>query len=157
MGLTELQKELLRLLKQVALELGENGRALTGLIGELSACELLGLNWQPSPGFDAIGPSGELIQIKSRKSWATETINPRGRLSRFSKKGKYDFDHGIFVELDDRYEVVRIWQLNVRQLEVLEFKEPKGNGLHVYTFRKAGAIVYPQGENKGSMMKQGTI
>jgi len=143
MVLTRLQGELLRLLKQVALELGENGRALTSLIGELSACELLGLNWQPSQGFDATGLSGEQVQIKSRRSWTTENVNPIGRLGRFGKKGKYHFDQGIFVELDDRYEVVKIWQLNAEQIKVLESKEPKGKGLHVYVFQKAGVIVYP--------------
>ena len=143
MALTSPQKELLQLLKQVALELGENGRALTSLIGELSACELLGLNWQPSPGFDATKPGGERIEIKSRKSWTTETVNPVGRIGRFGKKGKYHFDYGILVELDNRYEVVKIYQLNAQQINGLESNESKGRGLHVYTFRKAGVIVYP--------------
>lgn len=143
MPLTRPQKELLGLLRQVALELGENGRALTSLIGELSACELLGLNWQPSQGFDATRPGGGRVQIKSRKSWTTETVNPAGRLGRFVKKGEYDFDQGIFVELDDRYEVVKIWELNAGQIRELESKEPKGRGLHVYAFRQAATIVYP--------------
>ena len=52
-ALSNNQKRLLSYLKQAALELGEEGRTLTPLIGELSACKLLGLRWKPGVGYDA--------------------------------------------------------------------------------------------------------
>jgi len=91
---------------------------------------------------------GERVQIKSRKSWTTVTVNPIGRLGRFSKKGKYDFDQGIFVELDNQHEVVKIWQPNTRQIKALESKEAKGRGLHVYAFQQARIIVYQRRKQK---------
>ena len=142
MSLTSNQYQLLASLKQVAREAGESGRALTSLIGELSACESLGLVWQPSPGFDAVGPIGKRFQIKSRKSWTTEKVNPLGRLGRFGKKGKYDFDEGILIELDSRYDISGIWQLDREKIELLESKEAEGRGLHIHTFQKAAAEVH---------------
>ncbi len=69
MALTKLQLQLLSDLKQVAQSLGEEGRCLTDLIGELSACRYLNLKWKPSDGYDAVSKNGELVQIKTRKSW----------------------------------------------------------------------------------------
>jgi hypothetical protein len=82
-GLSSSEKRLLDSLKRVALEVGEGGRSLTWLIGELSACKLLGLSWQPSLGYDAIGANKKRYQIKTRKSWTTAEVNPKGRLGRF--------------------------------------------------------------------------
>ena len=50
--LTCYQKEFLASAKKVAIQMGEmgrNGRAPTGVIGELSACEKLGLKWKRPP------------------------------------------------------------------------------------------------------------
>jgi len=141
-SLSPSQEQLLVCLKQVALEAGDSGRALTSLVGEFSACKLLALTWQPSAGFDAIGPDGQRFQIKSRKSWTTEAVNPLGRLGRFGKKGTYDFDVGILVELNNFYEVAGIWQLDREHIELLESKETKGRGLHVYTFEQAARKLY---------------
>jgi len=143
MSLSPNQDQLLIALKQVALEVGDRGRALTALVGELSACKLLNLVWQPSTGFDAIGPNGEKFQIKSRKSWTTEEVNPLGRMGRFGKKGEYNFDKGILVELNDSYDVSRIWQCDRDQIERVESKEAKGRGLHVFTFQQTATEVYP--------------
>ena len=73
MALTGAQKRLLEAAKEAANDLGDSGkyrgRELSSLIGELSACEKLGMSWQPSPGYDA--KCGEsLVQIKTRKSWS---------------------------------------------------------------------------------------
>ena len=148
MSLSPNQDQLLILLKRVALEAGERGRALTALVGELSACKLLNLVWQPSTGFDAIGPNGERFQMKSRKSWTTEEVNPRGRMGRFGKKGEYNFDKGILVELNATFDVSRIWQCDKEQVELVESKEAKGRGLHVYTFQQAATEVYPRERKK---------
>ena len=148
MGLSANQEQLLVSLRRVALELGESGRSLTALIGELSACRLLALTWQPSVGFDAIGADGHSVEIKSRKSWTTEAVNPLGRLGRFGKKGTYGFAIGILVELNDFFEVAGIWQLDRDHIELLESKESKGRGLHVYTFEQAAKRVYPVGDRE---------
>ena len=143
MMLSDNQERLLRYLKKVALEIGEAGRSLTDIIGELSACKLLGLTWQPSQGYDALGSREERIQIKTRKSWSTEEVNPRGSVGRFGRKGKYDFDRGIYVELNKNFEVKQIWQLPKKEIMALEAKKTKGKGLHVYECRNLGDTIYP--------------
>ena len=65
MALTKLQLQLLDNLKKVAQDLGEEGKCLTDLIGELSACRCLNLKWKPSDGYDALTKNGDLVQIKS--------------------------------------------------------------------------------------------
>ena len=142
MSLSNNQKRLLSYLKQVALELGEEGRTLTQLIGELSACKLLGLKWKPSTGYDALGSKGKRFQIKTRKSWSTEEVNPKGRVGRFGKKDRYDFDQGILVELGKGFEVTQIWQASREAIMDLEAKKTKGRGLHVYEMRQF-TRVYP--------------
>ncbi len=82
MALTKLQLQLLGDLKQVAQSLGEEGKCLTDLIGELSACRCLNLKWKPSDGYDAVTKHGELVQIKSRKSW-TSTRNCMRRQTQY--------------------------------------------------------------------------
>ena len=119
--------------------MGRNGRALTGVIGELSACENLGLTWEPTDGYDAVDGSGKKYQIKTRKNWTVANkeknwwkdhkADPAGRMGRFEGRGNYDFDAGIYVELDDDWEVWGIWECEKSILKKLE----KGNnrGLHV--------------------------
>lgn len=144
MSLSANQEQLLISLRKVALEAGDSGRALTSLIGELFACKILGLVWQPSQGFDAVGANGERFQIKSRKSWATEQVKLSARLGRFGKKGEYNFNTGLFVEFNSFWEVIGIWQVSREQIELLESKkEAKGRGLHVRDFRQAASKVYP--------------
>ena len=143
MVLSDNQERLLRYLKKVALEIGEAGCSLTYIIGELSACKLLGLTWQPSQGYDALGPSDERCQIKTRKSWSTKGVNPQGRMGRFGKKGKYSFDEGIYVELDNAFEVSHIYQLPRQTIQELEAKEPSGRGLHIRTFTSHATVIHP--------------
>lgn len=143
MALSNIQEQLLSCLRQVAVEIGESGRSLTPLIGELSACKLLGLTWQPSQGYDAVGVKGERIQIKTRKSWTTVEVNPKGRLGRFGKKGRYDFDEGMFVELDTAFEVKQIWQLDKETIIRAEATKTKGRGLHVGELRGLATKVCP--------------
>ena len=135
MALTQLQLQLLEVSKKAALELGENGRRLTDLIGELSACHYLDLTWKPSDGYDALAKNSERIQIKSRKSWTTEGVNPSGRLGKFGRKAGYQFDKGIYLELDQFFEISGIWEMPMPKIRELEDKEKGGKGLHVRTFR----------------------
>jgi hypothetical protein len=133
MALTQVQKRLLQTAREAAKELGQKGRGLTFLIGELSACAKRNLTWEPSEGYDA--RSGQLrVQIKTRKSWSTPEVNPRGRLGRFGRKKGYPFDVGLYVALDDEFNVAAIWEMDVTRLEALEDAESSNRGLHVGTF-----------------------
>ena len=99
MALTRQQIVFLKELKKIALSLGNEGKCLTFLIGELSACQYLNMKWKPSDGYDAISSRRELVQIKTRKSWSTNQVNGSGRLGKFGRKAGYKFDKGIYVEL----------------------------------------------------------
>jgi hypothetical protein len=130
---------LLEAAKDVARDLGEQGRCLSGLIDELGVCEQMDLEWRPSDGFDAISNGGRKIQIKTRKSWSTEKVNPVGRLGRFGRKAGYLFDDGVLVELDSVFGVVRVWELGKDQMQALE-ERVAGKGLHVGTFIRCGGF-----------------
>ncbi len=133
MALTDAQKRLLKAAREAALELGQKGRGLTPLIGELAACESENLTWEPSDGYDA--KSGQdRIQIKTRKSWSTPEVNPNGRLGRFGRKKGYLFAGAMYVELNDVFNITHLWRMGVEEVRVLEKKEQSGRGLHVRTF-----------------------
>jgi hypothetical protein len=121
--------------------LGDNGRELTSLIGELSVCDLLGLEWSPSAGYDAKG-GGDTYQIKTRKSWTTEGVNRAGRLGRFGTKQGYDFTVGIYVELDNNFIVTKFWKFKKSKIEELE-RNGQGRGLHVSTVVNHNDPDYP--------------
>ena len=92
------QKQLLNKLQTVARELSERGRSLTSLIGELSACDILNMRWQPSTGYDCVDGDGKKVEIKTRRDSKGGRVNPVGRMGRFGKRGKYRFNYGLFVE-----------------------------------------------------------
>ncbi len=143
MALTKSELQLLDITRKVAWGLGKEGRRLTDLIGELSACRYLNLKWKPSDGYDAIAKNGERVQIKSRKSWTTVTVNPSGRLGKFGRKAGYKFDKGVYIELDQHFEVAGIWEMNVDEIQELESKLPGGKPLHVGTFRSQARQLWP--------------
>ena len=81
-----------------------------------------GLKWKPTDGYDAVDRSEKVkYQIKTRKNWTEANkekkwwncckADPACRMGRFQGKGNYDFDKGIYVELDDDFEVWGIWEL----------------------------------------------
>ena len=139
--MTEAQKRLLRGAREAARELGQMGKALTSVIGELSACEKLNLTWEPSDGYDAVSGEGRL-QIKTRKSWSTPKVNPAGRLGRFGRKKGYLFDVGLYVELDYEFNVVGMYKMEVKRLKALEDAVSGTSGLHVHTFIKNAERVF---------------
>lgn len=143
MALTKLQLQLLYNLKEVAQDLGEEGKCLTDLIGELSACHYLNLKWKPSDGYDAVTKNGDLVQIKARKSWTTTSVNPSGRLGKFGRKAGYHFDKGVYVELERHFEISGIWEMDTDMIKELENKESGGKPLHVGTFRSKARRIYP--------------
>lgn len=158
MALTKSQKALLKALKRAACELGDKGKELTSLIGELSACELLPrLKWEPSAGYDARERSKK-VQIKTRRPQGKNDLNPNGYFSKFIKRkfkngkpvGWNKIDKGMFVELDGRYEVVRIWEMSAYRIRKME--EPMGlrERIRIGSFRKKDELLYEREENRGS-------
>ena len=147
MALTKLQERLLETAREAARELdskelGSRGRELTALIGELTACQRMNLVWEPADGYDA--KSGDrCFQIKTRKSWSTLEVNPRGRLGRFGRKKGYLFDVGLYVALDNEFDVDGIWTMQVEELKSLEDAEAGKRALHVSTFLKHSEQVFP--------------
>jgi hypothetical protein len=135
MALTQAQKRLLESARSAANELdSDGGRELVPLIGELTACEKLDLTWEPSKGYDAKADQ-ERVQIKTRKSWSTPEVNPRGRLGRFGRKEDYFFDVAVYVELDDDFNLANLWRMGRDEVRALEGRESANRALHVSTFR----------------------
>lgn len=134
MALSSSQKKLLKSLKTVAKEQGEDGKNLTGLIGELSVCDILDIKWEPSTGYDCIASRARKVEVKTRRDSKGGEVNKSGRMGRFGKGGKYEFDFGLYVELDAGFEVRNIYELNKKTLMTLEGKEKPGRGLHISSF-----------------------
>ncbi len=149
MSLTKKQIHLLSILKDVAKEQLENtaltdeelsaiGASLSGLIGELAACQILNLQWCPSTGYDA-RDGGVRYQIKTRRRSVPEEVK-KGRVGQFRSS---EFDFGILVILDYDFEVKEIHRLPRDEIETLQDKESGNRGAHVAAFRKmAGSPIY---------------
>jgi len=134
MALTADQKQLLKKLRTVARQLGEHGSSLTSLIGELSACDILNMRWQPSKGYDCVDGDGKKVEIKTRRDSKGGQVNPLGRMGRFGNRDKYKFNYGLFVELEPTFNVRAIYRLGKTAIERLEQKERPGRGLHIHSF-----------------------
>ncbi len=154
MSLTQKQSNLLSSLRNAAKEQLENtaltdeelsalGASLSGLIGELSACMALDLQWCPSKGYDA-RKGGVRFQIKTRRRSVPEEIK-KGRVGRFRSN---DFDFAILVILDYDFEVKGVYKLPRDEVESLQSKERGNRGVHVAAFQKAaGEPIYPKNES----------
>jgi len=125
-------------------ELSTIGRSFSGLIGELSACEALGLQWCPSDGYDARG--GEIrYQIKTRRRSVPQKAIKKGRTGKF---GGDEYDFALLVELDYEFETKGIYKLPRDEVTRLQNKEGAGKGIHVAAFKKAaGDPIYPMNES----------
>ncbi|MCH8308885.1 MAG: hypothetical protein IIB17_00135 [Chloroflexi bacterium] len=144
MGLSDNQEQFLTYAQILAREIGDSGKELTSIIGELWVCKLQDMTWKPTTGFDAVNQNKHKVQIKTRKSWSTSGVNPSGRVGRFGRKNKYLFDIGIYVELDSDFNPYKIWSLTPTSLEKLESKEKNGRGLHISTVRNSGTVIWTQ-------------
>lgn len=144
MGLTNNQQKLLNSLKKEACKLGDEGQSLTGLIGELYACDIQNMRWSPSKGYDCIDEESRKVQVKSRRDSKGGKVNKQGRLGRFGKSGKYNFDYGLYVELDGNFEVSAIYRATRKEIIEIEKNEKSNRGLHVSTFLKVAKKLYPQ-------------
>ena len=130
------QERALETIKDLARKLSkEKGRALTGLIGELSVCKLLKLNWAPSSGYDAIDQGGNYVQIKTRRDSKGGTINSVGTVGKFTN---FDFHYALYAELDTEFNLLTIYKIDSDVLRSLIKR--KDNALTVHAFRKNGKV-----------------
>ena len=141
-------KDMIRKIRDVALEFRKKyGRNLaTGFLGELYACEVLGLKLAENPnqkGYDAEDEDGKRYQIKTRCSMRGSGVNPRGRMGRFRRPD--DFDYALLVLLDDKYDLKEIWkaELNEELRKAIQEDQTKYSGMHIYRFIKLARKVYP--------------
>jgi len=143
-------KDMIQKIKDVALECRKKyGRNLaTGFLGELYACEILGLKLVENPiqkGYDAEDKDGKRYQIKTRCSIRGSEVNPRGRIGKFRD---LDFDYALLVLLNDKYELRGIWQIEVNDelKKAIEKDQTESSGMHVKTFISLSSCrrVYPK-------------
>jgi len=89
---------------------GSRKLGITGEVGEVLCCKLLGLRMCVDPrsqGFDALDSEGKRVQIKSRRSESAGLPRDAGRLSSFSRHG---FDYALLVLMTPNYQVAEIWR-----------------------------------------------
>jgi hypothetical protein len=108
---------------------------LTAIIGELSACERMHVNWQPSEGFDAIKGRGERISIKTRVIRKDRDPSPTMGRFRRNKLGQHPFDFGWYVELYENYELRGIWATTRRTVATLQAAR-SSHGISIAKFKK---------------------
>jgi len=136
--LTDEQERALDAIKALARTLPqEKGRALTGLIGELSVCNLLELRWDPSSGYDAIDQDENRVQIKARRDSKGGAINSVGTVGKFTN---FDFDYALYAELDTEFDVFSVYRIEKDVMPSLIKR--KDNALTVHDFRKHGKVVF---------------
>ena len=87
-----------------------------------------------------LNPRVTVVGNKEKNWWKDHKADPAGRMGRFEGRGNYDFDAGIYVELDEDWEVWGIWECEKSVLKELE----KGNsrGLHVRKVVEHGLLRY---------------
>lgn len=95
---------------------GKRKFGITGEVGELLACNQLGLSFvlnSRSEGFDAIDENGKKVEIKTRRS---ETADLPRDTSRTSKFADHKFDYALLVILDNKYRLYEIWKASYKKL-----------------------------------------
>ena len=133
-------KPALTALKPLARKLPqEQGCGLTGLIGELSTCQLLKLRWQPTNGYDAVDLKGKHVQIKSRRDSKGGTVNRGGTTGKFTN---FNFDYALYTELDANFEVTAVYKLQKKA--VRQFARRERNDVSIGKFCKYGELVFPK-------------
>jgi len=130
----------LKALKPLAQKLPqEQGRGLTGLIGELSTCHLLKLKWNPSNGYDAVDQKGKEVQIKTRRDGNGGTVNRRGTTGKFTN---FNFDYALYTELDADFEVTAVYKLEKKA--ICQFARRERNDVSIGKICKYGEPVFPK-------------
>ncbi len=113
------EAEILADVKSLAVEYYDlTGKPLgvTGEVAEVAAAEKLGLELAPArtEGYDATRPGGERVQIKGRRILHRKRPYT-GRVSKIDVTKP--FDTVALVLLDERYEVVEIWEAGRAAIE----------------------------------------
>jgi len=115
---------------------------ITGEVGEVLACHLLGLKMVTHPrseGFDAIDSRGLRVEIKTRRSESEGLPRDAGRVSTFSA---HKFDYALLVLLNRQYEVAQIWRAEYEGLwPVIESQKRRNPNLS--SFKRVGRRVFP--------------
>jgi hypothetical protein len=138
MSLTPAQQKALEAIKLLARQLPQEKRKeLTGLIGELSVCNVCELHWDPSSGYDAVDQNGNHVQIKTRRDSRGGAINPAGTVGRFTN---FNFDYALYAELDTEFDVLSIYRIESESLPSLIKR--KDNAITVHDFRKYGRVIF---------------
>ena len=123
---------------------------ITGEVGEFIAADLLNLELMVArnPGFDAVGPDGRHIQIKSRCILPNAKPGQRVGSIRF----KYDFDTVMLVLMNEDFNPLEIYE--AKYSDVKFALEESGSiarnirgSLGIRKFKSIGTRVWPQ-ENK---------
>lgn len=124
---------------------GKRKLGITGEVGEILVCKILGLELSRDPrmeGFDAVSPKGERVQIKTRRSESGEMPAKGSRLSRFSA---HPFDYTLLGLLNWHYDVVEIWKADARRLMPM-IKKHKRRNPTIREFCSVGEKVYERGK-----------
>jgi hypothetical protein len=114
---------------------------LSGIIGELAACDGLRANWDPSDGFDAIAQNGLRVQIKTRRRRIDRDKSPRMGRFKPTKSGAYHFDVEWYVELDELFNLSGIWETSKE--EILRLQEGSDKGLPVNKYKTNARQILP--------------
>ena len=139
MGLTRSQKQLLKAAKLTAAELGDHGKSLTRLIGVLSVCDYLDLEWRPTDLHDAVSSDGERIRIRTTRSFESQHIDRSGEMRKFGGRSGYNFNLGVFAELNWDYEIVQVWARHSNSIKILEGARNPGQPFSIRKFTSGAA------------------
>ena len=120
---------------------------ITGEIAEFSAAKLLDLKLAEArqAGYDAIDREGRKVQIKGR--CLPEESGPGQRLG--SIRLDHEWDSVLLVLLDDRFEVIEMWEADRPSVEEAIFapgskaRNERG-ALAVTKFKSIGKKVWPR-------------
>jgi hypothetical protein len=119
---------------------------ITGEVGEVIAADLLHLKLTDArnPGFDAIGPDGRRIQIKSR--CILPAAKPGQRVGGI--RLTHEFDTVMLVLMDEAFEPLEIYEANFTDIKAaLEQPGSKSRNvrgaLGISKFKKIGKKVWP--------------
>ena len=121
---------------------GHRKLGITGEVGEVLCCHLLGLKLCVDPrseGFDAMDSGGRRVQIKTRRSESDGLPRDVGRLSTFSR---HEFDYALLVLLDPEYSVAEIWRAEYIDIAGL-IESQKRRNPSLASFKRKAMRVWP--------------
>lgn len=114
---------------------------ITGEVGEVCCCKLLGLCMCVDPrsqGFDAMDSKHKRVQIKSRRSESSGLPRDAGRLGSFSH---HEFDYALLVLMTHDYQVAEIWRRDYRDVIDLINRQKRRNP-SIASFKSTATCVW---------------